>query len=260
MERNFVARGCAALLMVGLFSICAEASPIVGLVTTDGSATVNLHNFLFASTTGAPGVFTDSVPTTGSFTGLAGDNGAITNLNDAVETIGGLSGTVQFNDPNWMVFSGPPNANISFDLQQVSQGDFTSTNCGAFPPVAGQTCSLPGSPFDLTNDGTPGGTVTGVTISIAVSGTAINTSTGETSAFTGIINNSGQLIDLNTGGQLNTLQQVVSAVEAGDNINSAYVGAFSAVSTGVPEPSTIVLGSLGALFLAVGSIRRRKRV
>jgi len=254
-------RAGAALLIIGLFSICAEASPIIGLVTTDGSAIVNLHNFLFASTTGVAGVFAVSVPTTQSFSGLAGDNGTITNLNDAVETIGG-PGPVSFNDPNWMVFSGPPtNANISFDLQYVAQGDFTSTACTALTPTPGQTCSLPGSPFDLTNNGTPGGSVTGVTISINLSGTAFNTLTGETSHFTGIINNSGQIIDLSTGGQLNTLQQIVAAVEGGDNLQSAYVGAFSATPIGgggVPEPSTLVLGSLGALLFMVGSFRRKR--
>jgi hypothetical protein len=238
-------------MMLTLFALCAYPAPIIGLLTTDGTATVNLDNIMFASTTGVAGVFADSLPLTNSFFGLAGDDGTITNLNNGItmQPIG-----VSFSDPNWMVLSGPPNANISFDLTFVTLGDFTTTDC-SLAPLAGQTCSLPGSPFDLTNDGSPGGTVTGVTISLALSGIVTNTLTGETSNFTGILNNSGQVIDATTGLELNTLQQIASAIEAGDNVTAGYTGAFSAVAT--PEPSTLMLTSLGVLLLAAATFKRK---
>jgi hypothetical protein len=255
-------RASATLITIGLCSICAEATPITGLVTTNGSATVNLTQILFASTIGTPGIFSVGVPDTNSFAGLAGDSGTITNLSDTLTNTGPQPLGVAFSDPNWMVFSGPPtNANISFNLQFINPGDFTITACTALVPLAGQTCSLPNSPFDLTNNGpVPGGTVvTGVGILFSLSGIATNTLTGETSNFTGSLATSGQVLDSTSGAILTTLQQVVASIEAGHNVSASYVGGFSAFTPGgVPEPSTIVLGSLGALFLMVGSLRRKR--
>ncbi len=261
MKSKFLPRSSVALMTLGLLSVCAEATPITGLVTTDGSAVVNLTQILFSSTTGTAGVFAVGIPTTGSFAGLAGDDGTITNLTNNSTNTGPNPVGVAFNDPNWMVFSGPPtNAHISFDLQFIDPGDFTSTACTALTPLAGQTCSLAGSPFDLTNEGpVPGGTtITGVGITFSVSGTATNTLTGETSHFTSGFGNSGQILDSNSGAVLSTLQQVVSSIEAGHSVTAGYTDGSSAVATATPEPSTLVFASLGGLFLLLGNIRRKR--
>jgi len=91
-----------------------------------------------------------------------------------------------------------------------------------------------------------------------VSGIATNTLTGETSNFTGGLGTNGQVTDATAGATLSTMQQLVAAIEAGHNVSALYVGGFSAIPSGVPEPSTIVLGSLGVLFLMVGSLRRKR--
>jgi hypothetical protein len=260
MKRNYLVRSSVVAATLGLFSICAEATPITGLVTTDGSAVVNLTQILFSSTTGVSGVFAVGIPDTGSFSGLAGDDGTITNLTNNSTNTGPNPVGVAFNDPNWMVFSGPPtNADISFDLQFINPGDFTSTACTALVPLAGQTCTLPGSPFDLTNEGpvVGGSTITAVGITFSVSGTAVNTLTGETSHFTSGFGNSGQVLDATSGAVLTTLQQVVSSIEAGHSVTSGYQDGTSAVASGVPEPSTVVFASLGGLFLLLGSLRRK---
>jgi len=256
MKRKFWVRASVTLMTIGLFSVCANATPITGLINTNGSATVNLTDILFASSSGTAGVFMDDIPATVSFAGLAGDAGAITNLNTVLEPTG-----TTFDDPNWMVFSGPPNANISFDLTFIDAGNDPLGPCTALIPLAGQTCSLPGSPFDLTNEGPVdgGSVITAVGVSFAVSGIAVNTLTNETSDFTGGLGLSGQLLDSTSGATLTTLQQVVASIEAGHNVTGGYTGSFSAFPSGVPEPSTIVLGSLGALLFIAGSLRRKKR-
>jgi PEP-CTERM motif len=262
MGRISGARGSATLITVYLLCICAQASPITGLVSTNGSVTVNLTQLLFASATGTPGIFNVAIPDTGSFSGLAGNSGIITSLSNTLINSGPEPIGVAFSDPNWMVFSGPPtNANISFGLQFINPGVFPVNDCSASIPLASQTCSLPNSPFNLTNNGpVPGGTtVTGVGILFSATGVATNTLTGETSNFTGALSTSGQVLDSTSGAILTTLQQVVASIEAGHNINANYSGGFSAfVPGGVPEPSTIVLASLGALSLMIGGFRRKR--
>jgi hypothetical protein len=245
MKRVFHASVLVSI--AALFALSpAYGSIISGQVNTVGASSVSLTMIDFFSTVFTAHHFNVSVPVSGSFTGLAGSDGTINDLTNNLTNTGPQPVGTPFSDPGWMVFLGSvtppiPNPNIRFDLTFIHAGDFTSTLCNSATPHPGDTCTpFAFSPFDLSNLGTPGGPVTGVAISFSVNGTAVNTLTNETSPFTGAF--STQIPNT-------SLQQVVATVSGGGIVTASYSANFVA---GVPEPSSIFLGSLGIVMLLAG--------
>jgi len=240
--------------IVGLFAFSsAYGSMITGTVNTVGASAVSLTMINFFSTVFSANHFNVSVPVSGSFTALAGTDGTIQNLTNNLTNTGPQPVGTTFSDPGWMVFlgGGPslvPDPHIRFDLTFIHAGDFSSALCNSPTPKPGDTCTpFAFSPFDLSNSGTPGGPVTGTAISFSVAGTAVNTLTNETSPFGGTFSTQIQGTDLQT---------VVRNVSNGGTVIASYSANFG---VGIPEPSSIFLGSLGIVMLLAGAGFRKFR-
>ena len=215
----------------------AYATPISGTVNSTGVAQVNLTSINFLSGTFVPNLFLVSVPVTNSFVGLAGTNGAITNLTNNLTNTGPQPVGVPFLDPNWMVFSSASPV-IDFDLTLILPGIDTSAGCGS--SAVGATCTpFFFSPFNLQN------TVTGTSVAFSVAGIARNSLTGEMTPFTG--NFTTQITGQN-------IPQILATINAGGTITNSYSANF--VATAVPEPGTILL--FGAGLIGLGLLQRRR--
>ena len=78
---------------------------------------------------------------------------------------------------DFMLFTANPD--IKFDLLTLKPGIYSSTNC-IDVPIAGQTCTPVGSPFNFINT-----TANASEMSFSVFGIALNAATGENSNFNG---------------------------------------------------------------------------
>lgn len=185
----------------------------------------------------------DPFTQSGSFTTVAGTAGTIKDLNLAVQPVG-----VPFTLTDWMVFAANPN--ITFTLQLIPAGVFTSAGCSG-PAMAGQNCTpvVPGgSPFNLTNT-----SATSSVVSFKTDGTVTNRATSEVSNFDGTF--STQFTNQN-------LQQLLATVGGGGSVQATYSANFILTSgtTGVPEPATITLSIAGVIFILAGTLRKRRRL
>jgi PEP-CTERM motif len=214
----------------------AYATPISGTVNTTGVASVNLTSINFLSGTFVPNLFLVSVPTTGSFVGLAGTTGTIANLTNNLTNTGPQPVGVPFTDPSWMVFSSASPL-IAFDLNFINAG--TDGTAGCSSSAIGALCTpFSFSPFNLQN------TSLGTSVAFSLSGNARNVSTGELSPFIG--NFTTQI-----SGQ--TIPQILATINSGGTITNSYSANFIAT---IPEPGTISL--LGAGLIGLGLLQRRR--
>jgi hypothetical protein len=156
-------------VLAGLTAVNLPASTIFGIFTVDGNISVTGSTIDF-STTGCASCVPPiaSIPeeanvgTQGSLTGtFAADNlgGTVitmTDLNNASEPV-----NTPISDPNFISFLSAPLGFPTFTLTFVYPGSGGLAGCVA-PPVITmppQTCTVPGSPFTLSNNA--GGTSTG---------------------------------------------------------------------------------------------------
>jgi hypothetical protein len=201
------------------------------------AVTATMIDFLPVGTgTGVFGI--DPFTQTGSFLPLAGTTGTIKDLNLASQPVG-----TPFTLTDWMVFTANPN--ISFTLQSLPAGVFTPAGCvGA--PAAGQNCTPPGSPFNLTNTST-----TSSVVSFKTDGLVRNVATGELSTFDGTF--STQFTNQN-------LQQLLATISGGGSVAATYSANFIVSPTApIPEPATITLTLAGGILVLAGTLRKRRQ-
>jgi hypothetical protein len=228
-------------LMVGM-SGTAGASPILGNLNLAGGVTVTATSIDFLPLGGGTGTAAaDAFTNTGSFTLLNTGNPAAPATGTIKDLLGGpvVGPTSVLNFLSGFTLA----PNIAFDLSFINPGIYTAAACGA-PPAAGQTCTPPGSPFNLSNI-LSGGSISTV-ISLGLSGTVRNTTTTELSVFTGTL--STQIDHTSYQAILTTLGT------PGGSVSTSYSGSFTA--TAIPEPATS--GLIGAALLGLGVLMRRR--
>jgi len=170
---------------------------------------------------------------TGAFAGLAlGEKLVMRDINTTAVPVG----VTGLNYTDFLTFADQPDWSVT--LTDLRAGIFNPIGClGAAAP--GQTCSLPGAPFNFINTGTNSSVVSAVFDGIAIDATDPSnpTRTNVTGTFEATFSN------------LN-FQQLL----AGGAVTTSY----SATITAVPEPSTATM-LIGALLVA-GMVAGRRLV
>ncbi|MCU1335658.1 MAG: hypothetical protein JWO19_1239 [Bryobacterales bacterium] len=234
-----VALSALAVSMAGT----AAASPIVGNLNIFGGVSVSATTIDFLPLGGGTGTAAaDAFTNTLSFAVLNTGNPAAPATGTITDLLGGPSvGAVSV--LNFLSgFTLAPN--IAFDLTFINPGIYSAAGCAATPAAAGQTCTPPGSPFNLSNISS-GGQLSTV-ISLGLAGNVRNTTTAEVSSFTGVLSTQ---ID-NT-----SFQSILATLSTpGGSISTSYSGSF--VVTAIPEPATS--GLIGAALLGLGFLSRRR--
>jgi hypothetical protein len=205
---------------VGTFNMSGIITVTSSTITWQTDATGNAAD-LFTLTGG-----------TGIYSTEDGQN-AIADLNNGSEPVGTTFGPFPF--ITFLVDTSVPNLNIDF----IDPGIYSSADCGA-PAATGQHCTLPGSPFNFTNDS-------------ATSSTASWTFRGVTDdglAWKAIF--TSQFVD-------QSYQDVLASLASG-SVTKSYSAAEVTVSSPVPEPGPLSTVSLGAGLLMLSlSIRKYRR-
>lgn len=236
----------------------AQATPIFGTIGIGGSAevtqtTIDFAPFIAGATLDGNGQLISVGPGSGVFSPLAfGDQGTIVDRSVTAGVVPAQPAGVPIFVMNWMTFANPT-FRYALDLTFIDIGTYSSAACGA-APANGQTCtpSAPApfqSPYGLSNfiDSTAG---LSSNANFTVRGVMRNLDTG--------------LIDYYFNGVFGAeflgqpYQQVLQTVSTGGSVVASYSGTINATAVGVPEPSTGVLGAIGAGFLALGVFRRRR--
>ena len=130
---------------------------------------------------------------------------------------------------------------LHFNATSVDPGIFGSAQC-ALAPAVGQTCTLPGSPFNLTN------VSQGSTLSFEINGNFFDdTPDGNTgpTPYHGIA--TAQFVG-------RSYQQVLASIDGGQGVITSYSASFA--PSVVPEASSVVM--LGAGLLAFGALGWRR--
>ena len=135
--------------------------------------------------------------------------------------------------------------NLLFDLAPAGGfGPGSLVDCTVNPGV-NNSCSVPGSPFILTET-ISNGDVIGTSVTLAAHGTILDIGDGSTSFWSGSFTT-----------QINTMSPaaIQTQIAGGGAITSSFSGEFDV--TAVPEPVSMSL--VGAGLIALAAIRRRKR-
>ncbi len=230
-----------------LVPLSVFADPITGELAFTGNVTATITSLNFTCATGScssgQGSFTiDGTASTGTFAGLGGQTGNITNISNSSTPPGS---TVSL--ANFLTLPG----GVSFTLTQLDVG-----TGGACPPAVGSTCT-PTSPL-LVSSSNPLGktgtifndTATGSVASFSVDADAMLTSaSGQTTAYTGTFSATFNGM---------TTAQVLADLSSSGSISTPYSATFTPVSsTTVPEPGTAgLLATGGLLLLAAAGFRR----
>lgn len=133
--------------------------------------------------------------------------------------------------PNWLTLTpsilNGSTPSVSLELTFLPLGSFTSADCG-LASMPGQTCTPPGSNFDLEN------TDTGFTAAFDVIGITHNLLDGSIGAFTGTFTS---VVD----GE--SFQSALATIISGGSVTETYTASFNL--SAVPEPPFYVLLGLG---------------
>jgi hypothetical protein len=267
---------CSAAIIFALCSVGGlNATPVSGRLIMNGTtlAGVDLNTIDFnypgcptatnpaLCPPGSPvptdttfGTFQVGFGSTGSFAPYINSNGQVKSVS---RTDAPVNTTVAYDNFVLLPVAPPVTAvpTIKFILTLVHQGSFifNASNCPSGAPAPGQICTpvIPGgSPLELSNSaGANGGINSHAQFSVDV--TAVNLATGETTPGTGTFSTDFSGL---------SYQQLLGNVLNGGVDTSGYHGDFTITLTFVPEPSTLSLGLLGGLSIAVGLFRRRKTV
>jgi hypothetical protein len=136
-------------------------------------------------------------------------------------------------------------ANLLFDLAPVGGFGPGSLVACAVDPGLNNSCSVPGSPFILTQTVSNSGVV-GTSVTLDAHGTILDIGDGSTSFWSGSFTT-----------QINTMAPaaIQTQIVGGGAIVSSFSGEFDV--TNVPEPVSMSL--IGGGLIALAAIRRRKR-
>lgn len=230
----------ASVAILGCASAFAGSVDDSGVLNITGSVQISNGEIQFAPFNGVSGDFLIGVPGTGVFAPLLGTTGNVLDLNSATEPVNQM-----VNVPDFMTFNAAPN--LSFTLTELPQG--TDPLCDPNnlpPPAAGQACTLPGTPYDLTNQ-----TANSSTASFAVIGYVVDTNNpGVQTPFTGVFTTQFQ----------ENFQSLVATVLSGGEVSATFSATFTATSVATPEPaSTVTMLSGGLLLIGIGVLGKRFR-
>ena len=204
----------------------ARAALITGTLNISGAAATTSSAVDFYALGGGTGtVSADLFTQTGSFAAMAGTTGTIKDLTTFTPGAQNISG--------FLTFASAPT--IRIDITGIQPGVFSNALLGS-PPAAGQTATPTGSAYDMTNLALPASI-----LSWSVTGSAVNTGTGETTPLTGVFT-------MQFPSQ--TMQSIAATWAAQGTVNSSFSATFMAV----PEPASMGLLAAGAL----GLLGRRK--
>jgi len=235
MMRRVVALSFVALVSI---SIVASASTITGVLNFTGTADISLGSIAFEDN--SFDINSPAATQQGGFMALAGTTGTIQNITDPPEPTGPL------NVPGFITFAAAPD--ITMTLTFLDPGIDGAAGCSASPAAAGQECSpnIPAqSPFNLEDTSS-----TSSTASFNISGTEVDSSTGDTVPIIGVFT---------TPFSNESYQQILATVEGGGTITTAFSAEVSTSSTPViPEPSTLIQLMTGIAAIGIISIRRFK--
>ena len=128
---------------------------------------------------------------------------------------------------------------LHFDALSAGPGIFSSAACTA-PRAIGQTCTLPGTPFNLTN------TSQGSTLSVDIGGSFKDLSDGNSTPtpYSGLF--TAQFIG-------KSYQQVLADIAGGATVTTSYSASFAPAV--IPEPSMVLMVGAGLLLLV--GLRRK---
>jgi hypothetical protein len=122
---------------------------------------------------------------------------------------------------------------LHFNTTSVDTGIFGSSQC-ALAPAVGQTCTVPGSAFNLTN------TSQGSTLSFELNGKFLDLSDGkmDLTPYHGIT--TAQFVG-------RSYQQVLASIAGGQSLTTSYSASFA--PSMIPEATSVVSLSIGLLVL-----------
>jgi hypothetical protein len=241
--------------LVALLASVSLATPITGDLRVSGQATVSLSalNFLCEPLSGlvcneaTQGNLFIGNGQTGNFTAVANSYGWIRDLNQAQQPIGMPFPGGPLLD--FITFALRPDYHI--DLTGIAPGDFSAAACGA-APAGGQTCTPPGSAFNLINATDPNGVINS-TATFQVSGRAYSgTMASGFSTLTGTYS-----ADFNVPYQ--TLLTQLAAGGGTGTVTAPYSARFTATMVNeVPEPETMTLMFAGLIALICTKLFSRR--
>lgn len=148
---------------------------------------------------------------------------------------------------NFITFSAQPTWSVGLTLLQLGSGGLAGCAGAPGSGLAGQTCSIPNSPFTLTNQGNPGGAATGVIVSFSFLGSI--TDGVSTNPVTGNFSTTFSNTDLQT---------ILAAINNNQAITTSDSGTLT-IQSAVPEPSSLMFAGIGGLLVGLAAIRRRAR-
>ncbi|HEX4001322.1 MAG TPA: PEP-CTERM sorting domain-containing protein [Candidatus Acidoferrales bacterium] len=240
-------------LAVVLLPVSAFATPMTSTLNITGSLSLTSTGVDFLPAGGGTGVvLADAFSNTGTFAVLnsgnpgADDTGTIYDLSSLSPTPGSafISG-----------FSALPG--VELDLDSLNPGVFGASGCFATPAV-GETCSVPGTPFNFIN--VPAGTGLDTLLSFSFAGTAVED--GVTSDFTGTLSaqfaGSYQVLLANVADGTSSPTTFSATITVDDGGGAGGSGGTGGTS-GVPEPGTLGMLLLGLGTLGVAGLLRRSR-
>jgi hypothetical protein len=233
MRRRFILIA-GAVLMLAPLSLFAD--PVTGELAFTGTVMATLTSLNFCTitscTTGSGTITVDGMTSTGTFAGLGGDTGTITDINSTTTPPGSTVSLANFVTV--------PAASATFTLTELDPG-----TGGACPPVGSATCTPPGTATIFEN------TATGSSAEFSVNATAALTSAlGQTTDYTGTFS-------ATFNGE--SVADVLSMLAGGGSITTPFSATFTPVptTTTVPEPDTASLIGLGVILLGAGVGVRR---
>jgi hypothetical protein len=217
-------------------SLTINQDPTVTLANPTGDVTKLLNVAVKAQSPGADVDF---------YTGtIAAD------LTGVTLTFTGGSSIVAGLNPGAVPFS--PNVNKGVDNYGIQTISATPTTGGIV------FAALRNTSYDITSGSLSDGTVpTGMNLQIPNGAFGDITLFGKASTAGGGLNSTGVAASLTTSGGIETLIIPITRI-TGTSAHVVSIGQFVATRV-VPEPSTMVLGGLGVVALALGAWRKRSR-
>jgi len=230
------------LMLATVIAPSAFATSITGTLDITGGISLTSTGIDFLPAGGGTGtVLADAFSNTGTFAVLNSGNPTA----EQSGTIYDLSYSSTLPTIFLTGFSSAPD--VTLDLDSVNPGVFGASACFA-APAAGQICSPPLSPLNFVN--VPAGTGLDTLLSISFAGTAVDTSTGDTSPFTGTL--SAQF----AGSYQTLLADIASSTPVSSSFSATIVVDGSDGGSGgttLPEPGSaamLIAGLAGLALLA----------